>query len=216
VGSRRKRADVDSDDEDYGDFAPDEELQLFAITENSINSLGSKNRESFVTPAVDRMTTVIDGMPTPSLTSNLTSKPVRRVLFADELEPSNMGQSTTKRHHADELGANTNLGAAGSTASTSLSFEDEANLRTPGSSSITKVTQDVMRLLQGQNIDVSILHDVKSALEEHAATAKGFERGREASRLAVKKAEAKIALLRQQIIDLENARRLDFEARKKM
>lgn len=71
-------------------------------------------------------------------------------------------------------------------------------------------------LRRGQaKLEEPVLRDVRAALERHAAKARGLERGRDASRLAAKKAEARAAELQERVADLENRRRMDAENRRK-
>ncbi|OTA53626.1 hypothetical protein K449DRAFT_209039 [Hypoxylon sp. EC38] len=195
VGSKRKRPDV----EEYSDFSSGEEEELLALTNNSVQAQ-SKHRNAFETPAASKtIVKVEDGMPTP-----LTEKPVRRVLFADP------EASTTKRPRTDGFGSVSTPVAQQSSQSPSS---------TPSSSQQghgKDVTQEIMALLEGQKLDSQVLRSVRSALERHAAKAKGLERGRDASREAVKKSEARVAELQQRVADLENQRKLDAEARVKM
>ncbi|KAI1143558.1 hypothetical protein F5Y05DRAFT_157481 [Hypoxylon sp. FL0543] len=195
AGSKRKRPEV----EEYSDFSSGEEEELVALT-NSSEKIQSKHRNAFETPTASRTNVKVeDGMPTP-----LTEKPVRRVLFADP-EVSNAKRSRTEAFVA----ASTSMDAQSSQSPSS----------TPSSSqqgSGKDVTQEVMALLEGQKLDNQILRNVRNVLEKHAAKAKGLERGRDASREAVKKAEARVAALQQRVTDLENQRKLDSEARVKM
>lgn len=195
VGSKRKRSDV----EDYSDFSSGEEEELVALTNSSVQAQ-SKHRNAFETPTTGRTTVKVEnGMPTP-----LTEKPVRRVLFADP------EVNTTKRSHTDNFG---------SVSTSVVQQSSQSPSSTPSSSQQDHgkdVTQEVMALLDGQKLDSQVLRSVRSALEKHAARAKGLERGRDASREAVKKAEARVAELQQRIADLENQRKLDAEARIKM
>ncbi|KAI0125980.1 hypothetical protein BJ170DRAFT_633328 [Xylariales sp. AK1849] len=203
VGSKRKRPEDDEDD--FGDLSSDEERQLAAITDSSSKSQESKRPGVLATPATQKTADVVGGMPTPSL----TGKSVRRVLWADEVQPNG------KKQRLDEAGSFANVGAI-SSATSSPSFSQEAVSMTPGSGATSSITEEVIDLLKGQKVDEPVLRQVRYALEKHAAKAKGLERGRDASRQAVKKADVKIAQLQQRIADLENQRKLDAEARKKI
>ncbi|KAM0807158.1 hypothetical protein AB5N19_07497 [Seiridium cardinale] len=211
AGSKRKREMflLDDDDDDlFGDMDSEEERQLAAITDSS--SRPSRTRDAFVTPAAPRSTDVAAGMPTPSL----TSKSVRRVLFAepDVGEPSN-----NKRQRNNDAGAYSPAGAPTTPSSSQEAGGSLSAPMTPGSGSgIGNITEEVMDLLKGQNIDDQVIRRVKDTLQKYAAKAKGLEKGREVSRQAVKTQDAKIAHLQMRIADLENKRRLDIEAKRDM
>ncbi|KAI0013447.1 hypothetical protein F4779DRAFT_563657 [Xylariaceae sp. FL0662B] len=201
AGSKRKQPDV----EEYSDFSSGDEEELAAMADSTGQSLGSqsKYRNAFETSAADRTHLADDGMPTP-----LTGKPVRRVLFADP-EVRN-----SKRQRTDEnIASLSQVTTAVSPFSTPSSSQGDA--ATPSKASTT-ITQEVMALLKDQKVDEQVLHNIRVTLDKHAAKARGLERGRDASRDAAKKAEGRIAELQQRITDLENQRKMDAEARKKM
>ncbi|KAI0135471.1 hypothetical protein F4814DRAFT_401292 [Daldinia grandis] len=183
---KRKRSDV----EEYSDLSSGEEQELVALTNNSAQPQ-TKQRNAFATPSGSR-TLIEDGMVTP-----LTEKPLRRVLFADSSSPA-----TPKRD------------LAVSSTSPLSSQQQQQDPATP--SRERELTQEIMALLYDQNIDGAVRRKIRGTLDRHAARAKGLERGRDASREAAKKAEAKVAELQQRVADLENQRRLDGEARQKM
>ncbi|KAI1082797.1 hypothetical protein F5B20DRAFT_530372 [Whalleya microplaca] len=197
AGSKRKRPDAG----EYSDLTSSEEEALAALATGSDESKGLQNKQgsTFITPAITRTHSVEDGMPTP-----LTEQPVRRVLFPDPKT------SNPKRQRTDDGFASLPQAAPADSPASS-----QGERATPSKSSIT-VTQEVMSLLKDQKIDEHVLRSVRTALDKHAAKAKGLERGRDASRDAVKKAEGRIASLQQQVTDLENQRKMDVEARKKM
>ncbi|KAI0851373.1 hypothetical protein F5Y00DRAFT_8114 [Daldinia vernicosa] len=178
-----------SDVEEYSDLSSGEEQELVALA-NSSAQLQTKQRNAFATPSGPR-TLIEDGMATP-----LTEKPLRRVLFTD---PS---PTTPKRD------------LAASSTSPPSSQQQQQDPATPGKE--RELTQEIMALLYDQNIDGVVRRKIRSTLDRHAARAKGLERGRDASREAAKKAEARVAELQQRVADLENQRRLDGEARQKM
>ncbi|KAI1481647.1 hypothetical protein K445DRAFT_315151 [Daldinia sp. EC12] len=189
AGSKRKMSDI----EEYSDLSSGEEEELIALA-NSSAQAQTKQRDAFATPSGPR-TVIEDGMATP-----LTDKPVRRVLFADPSCP------TTPRRDL-----------AVSTSNSPSSQQQHPAPNTPGTSGGEQgLTQEVMALLYDQNIDGAVRKKIRGVLDRHAARAKGLERGRDASREAAKKAEAKVAELQQRVADLENQRRLDSEARQKM
>ncbi|CAJ2501741.1 Uu.00g045940.m01.CDS01 [Anthostomella pinea] len=191
VGSKRKRPD---EEDEYSDFSSGAEEELASIANSSSQHPGSqcKHRDALATPSAVRSVGMQDGMPTP-----LTEKPVRRVLFADPEVSSNPKRQRT------EAGFTHPSSSPASTPSSSQQQEPG----TPGMDSANLPTE-IMGLLKDQNIEVSVLRAVRSSLEKHAATAKGLQRGRDASREAVKKAEGRIAQLQQRVADLENTRKM--------
>ncbi|XXG94608.1 hypothetical protein Hte_000865 [Hypoxylon texense] len=202
--AKRKRAAAD----EYSDFSADEEEALVALVNSSSQSSQDKHRNVFDTPAPAAGATHVreDGMPSP-----LTERPVRRVLFADP-EVSNSKKPRANGGLAASI-HNRPLGT--SPAPTTPSSSQESGVRTtPGRDA--NMTQEIMSLLEGQKLDAGVLRSVRSALDRHAARAKGLERGRDASREAAKKAEGRVAELQQRIADLENQRKLDADARQKM
>lgn len=206
--AKRKRPADELEEEDFGAWSSDEEKQLALITD-SASTRGTdghgRKRDAFATPAASK--TVKDtatGMVTPSL----TDKPIRRVLFA---EPEI--QASAKRQRTDESGS-----FARSAVTTTPSSSQESATTTPGShTGALDVTDTVMGLMKGQSgLGDEVLAEVRLALQKFEARAKGLERGRDAARQASKKLEERVASQQARIVDLENQRRMDAEARQKM
>ncbi|KAI1105263.1 hypothetical protein F4804DRAFT_144520 [Jackrogersella minutella] len=201
AGSKRKRPEVE---EEYSDFSSGEEGELVALVDESAK-VQNKHRDAYATPSFDRSLVAEAGLPTP-----LTEKPVRRVLFADP-EVSSAKRARTDNYNVSTLtptSTSTPHQPSSSPSSTPSSSQDKAGA--------PSVTQEVMALLDGQKIDDKVLRGVRGALDRHAAKAKGLERGRDASRDAIRKAEARVAALQGRVADLENQKKLDSEARQKM
>ncbi|KAI5923237.1 hypothetical protein F4810DRAFT_669469 [Camillea tinctor] len=189
AGSKRKR---DEEEDDYGDFSSGEEEELVALTDQS-----TRYRDALATPAAaPRSAAVDEGIPTP-----LTERPTRRVLFA---VPES---SATKRQRTDDLSSSSSQPSSSSGSSSSPSSSQQQQHTTPSAGDT--LTSEVMALLRDQPIDEPVLRAVRVALDRHAAKARGLERGRDAAREAIKRAENRIA-------ELENARAHDADARKKM
>lgn len=214
AGTKRKREaislmgsdDVDSDDL-FSDMDSDEERQLADIAESS--SHPGRTRDALATPAAQKSSDAVAGMPTPSL----TGKSVRRVLFAEP--EAGDSSNTAKRQRNDNAGAYTSVGEP-RTPSSSQEGSRPSSQTTPGSGAgIGDITQEVMDLLQGQKIDEATTRKVRSALQRYSAKAKGLEKGRDASRQALKDKDVKIAKLQERVTNLEDGRRLEAEARKK-
>ncbi|KAL7629385.1 hypothetical protein AAE478_000905 [Parahypoxylon ruwenzoriense] len=204
AGSKRKRPDVD----EYSDFSSGEEEALVALADSSAKASQDKHRNAFETPAPNRTHLIENGMATP-----LTGKSVRRVLFADPEVSNSKRQRTNGGFTGTVSSPNSQQKQA---YALSPSTTPSSSQETPRSKDSANIAKEVMSLLNGQKIDAQVLRSVRSALDRHATRAKGVERGRDASREAIKKAEGRIAELQQQIADLENQKRLDAESRNKM
>ncbi|KAI1640325.1 hypothetical protein F4809DRAFT_481558 [Biscogniauxia mediterranea] len=205
AGSKRKRLE---EDDEYGDLSSGEEEELVALTDSS-----TRYHDAFATPAVaTRSTAVDDGIPTP-----LTERPTRRVLFAVPEDSSAKRQRTNDEPSSSSSSFPTSSSSSGSSSSPSSSQQHaSANpAATPGTDA-ANLTKEVMALLRDQKLDEPVLRAVRAALDRHAAKARGLERGRDASREAVKRAEDRAAQLQRRVAELEEARALDAEARKKM
>ncbi|KAJ3576973.1 hypothetical protein NPX13_g3532 [Xylaria arbuscula] len=70
----------------------------------------------------------------------------------------------------------------------------------------TNLTNEVMALLKNEDIAPATLGAVRKTLEKYVNQAKGFERGRDASRKAVKEAGNRNAELQAKIDELERGR----------
>ncbi|KAI1490381.1 hypothetical protein F5X96DRAFT_669733 [Biscogniauxia mediterranea] len=205
AGSKRKR--LEEDDEYGGDFSSGEEDELVALTDSS-----TRYHDAFATPAVaTRSTAVDDGIPTP-----LTERPTRRVLFAVPEDSSAKRQRTNDEPSSSSSSFPTSSSSSRSSSSPSSSQQHaSANpAATPGTEA-ANLTKEVMTLLRDQKLDEPVLRAVRAALDRHAAKARGLERGRDASREAVKRAEDRAAQLQRRVAELEEARALDAEVRKK-
>ena len=244
ASAKRKRPTFEDEDEDrYGDLSSGEEQQLMTIAENSAKKQERERgrkpaRSALVTPTVAAgrahdADTAAAGMPTP-----LTERPVRRVLFADQVGGEVSG---AKRQRLDEAGRSTTTppqhqqqptpttaaapalptsssppARSPTTPSTSTSTRTATAATTPstisgGGGDQGDITREVLSLLRGPGVAVpeAALRGVRAALERHAARARGLERGRDASRAAHAGAKRRVAELQARVADLENSRRLD-------
>ncbi|KAI1176234.1 hypothetical protein F4777DRAFT_284752 [Nemania sp. FL0916] len=77
----------------------------------------------------------------------------------------------------------------------------------PSSSSASDLTKEVMDLLIDTDISFSARTQVRKVLDKHAKLAKGYERGRDAARKAVKESEERVARLQNEIKALEAAKK---------
>ncbi|KAI1382138.1 hypothetical protein F4677DRAFT_401005 [Hypoxylon crocopeplum] len=198
AGSKRKRPATD----EYSDFSSGGEDELVALVESSSQEQ-AKYHNVFQTPTTSKSHVLENGMPTP-----LTDKPVRRVLFAD---PEVSSSSSSRGMLASSASIIPRQVPTASPFSTPPSSQESGKSSTAGN-----LTQEVMALLEGQKLDSNVLRGVRAVLNRHAARATGLERGRDASRDAIRKAEARVAELARRVADLENLRKSDAEARRKM
>ncbi|KAI1756997.1 hypothetical protein F4782DRAFT_480774 [Xylaria castorea] len=204
TGSKRKRSFEEEDLLD--DLSSGGEEELVAVTESSSKTAStlSKQHNTFITPSATRTADMIqNGLPTPSLTKG---KSVKKVLFKDEVA----GESSTN-------GANTNAkrqrleDSTTPTSHASRLFGTDAIIG-PSSSpspplpSSTNLTSEVMGLLKNEDITPAVRSEVRRTLEKYVNQAKGYERGRDASRKAIKEVEDRTAVLRQKVDDLERSR----------
>ncbi|OTB06622.1 hypothetical protein M426DRAFT_318678 [Hypoxylon sp. CI-4A] len=199
MASKRKR----EEDEEYDDFSSGEEEALVSLTDSSVKN-HNKSRNVFATPSASRTPNTKDGILTP-----LTEKPVRRVLFEAE------GSKDAKRLRTEGFASLPQSSPEKSTTTTSAFTSPSSSQNTTGKGS-ADLTADVMSLLEGQGLDETVLLRIRGTLDKHAARARGLEKGRDASRDAVKKADARVAELQGRVTHLENQRKLDSEARQKM
>ena len=234
AGSKRKRPLIEEEEEEeeaqYDDLSSGEEEELMSIADNSAKKQQQqKHQTALETPAVaaGRTHDVEAGssMPTP-----LTERPVRRVLFADQIEAdSGGGGGAAKRSRLDEAGNSAHHHqqhqhrpitppapapepATPSTATTATMVATPSTSSSNNGVGVGNVTQEVMELLRGQPVPEPVLRGVRAALERHVAKARGLERGRDVSRQVARRAEARIAELQARVADLENSRRMDVSS----
>ncbi|TRX93154.1 hypothetical protein FHL15_006022 [Xylaria flabelliformis] len=213
AGSKRKCPFEEEDLLD--DLSSGGEEELITITESSSKAASAigkqRNPNPFITPSVTRTTDVLqNGLPTPSLTRGAS---VKRVLFRDELA----GQSSTSGANTTQTPKRQQLDGAMPLSQAAQLFGTDAIIKTPpspsppssspsSSSSSTNLTSEVMSLLKNENITPAVRSEVRKTLEKYVNQAKGYERGRDASRKAVKEAEDRTAAMQQKIDDLERSR----------
>jgi hypothetical protein len=214
AGTKRKGdvvnvADDDDDMDDLlGEMDSEEERQLTAIAESSSRAV--RARDAFATPSGPKTTNFVAGVPTPSL----TGKPVRRVLFA---EPDDGDPRSAKKPRHNRPDTYASVSELRTPSSSQGNTGPSSSPTTPGSGSrVEDIKGEVLGLLKGQKIDDQVLRRVESALQRLVAKAKGLEKGRDTSRQELKAQEANIAQLRMRIVDLENKRKLDLDALKKV
>ncbi|KAI0447759.1 hypothetical protein F4803DRAFT_497410 [Xylaria telfairii] len=199
--SKRKRPVEEEDLLD--DLSSGGEEELVAATELSSKNASAlgKHRNTFITPSTTRTADVIqNGLPTPSLTK---SKSVKKVLFKEEVagEGSSNGATTSsKRQRLED--------APAPTSHASRLFGTDATIEPSPSPPLvnTNLTNEIMGLLKDEDITSSVRSEVRRTLEKYVNQAKGYERGRDASRRAVKEAEDRATAMKQRVDDLERSR----------
>ncbi|KAM5351675.1 hypothetical protein ACJ41O_004398 [Fusarium nematophilum] len=197
-GSAKRTRDVFEDDEgEFSDLGSDEERQMAAMADKSAQKAAAQRR--YTTPSSSRSVDVIAGLPTPSVSRTLfpgtESKRQKQVSFEDApsrhtatLSPATMSASTTP-----------SKGPSGLQAVPSSSPPDAASY---------DVTDEIMGLLQGQDVDPTVLHSVRDMLVMAARRTKGLVLGRDSARATLKARDEEIATLQDRITALENRDRM--------
>ncbi|TAQ89560.1 hypothetical protein B7494_g2122 [Chlorociboria aeruginascens] len=78
------------------------------------------------------------------------------------------------------------------------------------------ISEEVMELLKGQDIDKDIDSKLREVLNRHALKISGIARGRDITRVALKSKDSKIADLQQKIATLESQREMDIAVIKRL
>ncbi|KAI0523751.1 hypothetical protein F5B22DRAFT_591839 [Xylaria bambusicola] len=206
TGSRTKQP---SQEENYLEELSEsgtEDLAALAETSAKAAIRHGKQRESPITPSTTRMTNIENGLPTPSLTRGKSPK---KMLFNDSegSESSTCDGASAKRQRLNESEAVRLFGTTATVPPARVSLSPSPAPSVSSQPVATNLTSDVMGLLKNENISPSARSAVRLTLEKYVNQAKGFERGRDASRKAVKNAEDRIARLQARIDDLEQARK---------
>ncbi|KAI0457736.1 hypothetical protein F5B21DRAFT_501122 [Xylaria acuta] len=214
TGSKRKRPSEEEKKENFlDDLSSGAEEELLTVTERSsrIASTLGKQRNTFITPSATRTTDAMqNGLPTPSLTKATS---VKKVLFKDEVEGEICSHDATtanpkRQRHLQEDGTTP-------TSHASRLFGTDATIGPspsppPPPAPNTNLTGEIMALLKDEDITPSVRNEVRRTLEIYVNQAKGYERGRDASRKAgkkaVKDAEDRAAALQKRIDGLERSR----------
>ncbi|KAI0863623.1 hypothetical protein F4860DRAFT_467263 [Xylaria cubensis] len=214
AGTKRKRP-LEEEEDLLDDLSSGGEEELITITDSSSKAASTigkqRNPNPFITPSVTRTTDALqNGLPTPSLTRGAS---VKRVLFKDELvgQSSTSGANTTQTHKRQQLDSAAPISHAARLFGTDAIIGTPPSPSPPSSSppssmSSTNLTSEVMNLLKNENITPAVRSEVRKTLDKYVNQAKGYERGRDASRKAVKEAEDRTAAMQQKIDDLERSR----------
>jgi chaperonin cofactor prefoldin len=193
--SKRKRSgkgDWDQDCDLISDLDSDEERQLAEITDQSAEKVTPKRvaEDVFSTPPTNRRTAdIVGGLPTPS---------VSRTLFPP---------SEAKRYKTvsfDEPLSSDSPTTPSKTPSSHSGVSPVCPASSPSEASVPDVTEEVMNLLSGQQVDAKVLRSVNDLLLTFARKAKGVSLGRDSARAALNEKDKKIAELQEKIRDLEN------------
>ncbi|KAF9773717.1 hypothetical protein IL306_008413 [Fusarium sp. DS 682] len=197
-GSSKRRHDVfeeDEDEDDFSDIGSDEERQMAAIADKSAEKAAQGR---FTTPTTARSNDAISGLPTPSVSRTLfptsDSKRQKQVSFED-----------TPSRYSDTMSSATL--SATTTPSKTPSRAQEPPSSSPPETSFD-VTDEVMNLLRGQQIEQSVLSSVQCILETAARRTKGIVLGRDSARASLKTKDDKIATMQEHILALENGERM--------
>ncbi|KAI1307766.1 hypothetical protein F5Y03DRAFT_115535 [Xylaria venustula] len=201
TGSKRP-----SDDEDLlDDLSASGAEEMVAATERSTKTAirsGKQREEAYMTPTTTRTTDIQHGMPTP-LTAGQTVKKLQFDLPVSQPTSSDnhSRNPSPKRQRLNET-EGARLFGTDKTISSPPSHQSRSESPTPGQD----LTGEVMSLLQDEDISFATRNAVRKTLQRYVSQAKGYERGRDVSRKAVKDAEDRNAQLQARIDDLEQAR----------
>ncbi|KAK5630040.1 hypothetical protein RRF57_005755 [Xylaria bambusicola] len=184
-----------------------EDLAVLAEMSTKAAIRQGKQRESPITPSTTRMTNIENGLPTPSLTKGKSPK---KLLFnnSEGSESNTCNEASPKRQRLNESEAVRLFGTTATIPPTRASPSPSPS-PAPSSSSqpdTANLTSEVMGLLKNENITAPTRSAVRLTLEKYVNQARGLEKGRDASRKAVKNAEDRIARLQARIDELEQAR----------
>ncbi|KAI3343173.1 hypothetical protein F4824DRAFT_133571 [Ustulina deusta] len=202
TGSKMKRPFSDEDLlEDLSASGAEEMVAAMERSSRAAIRLGKKRE--LITPNMVRTTDMGNGIPTPSRTVGKTAKK----LFPEGSERSHSGSPHRKRQRLNETEGGRLFGTDAIIAPTTSSppSPSPAPATAPGTDP-AQLTSEVMGLLKDENITFATRHAVRKTLEKYVNLAKGYERGRDASRKAVKEAEARSARLQEKVNDLELGR----------
>ncbi|CAM1506554.1 Fc.00g061950.m01.CDS01 [Cosmosporella sp. VM-42] len=184
--SKRKR-DAFEEDTEFSDLDSDEERQLAAIADKSAEKI--RAAKAPITPSNTRTHDVVNGLPTPSVARTLfpgsDAKRQKQVTFEDTPSSATLSATVTPSTVRSQ--------APPSSSPPDTSYD---------------VTDEVMTLLRGQNIEPDVLTSVQSVLTTSARKAKGIAMGRESARASLKARDDRIAALQERIVALENKERM--------
>ncbi|KAI0970241.1 hypothetical protein F4678DRAFT_436212 [Xylaria arbuscula] len=195
-----------SDDEDLLDdlSASGAEEMVAAIEQSTKTAIrsGKQREEAYATPTTVRTTDIQHGMPTP-LTAGRT---VKKLQFDLPIPQPTSSDNHNRNHSPKRQRLNETEGARLFGTDKTIGSPPSHQSRSESPTSGQDLTGEVMGLLQDENISFATRNAVRKTLQRYVSQAKGFERGRDASRKAVKDAEDRNARLQARIDDLEQAR----------
>ncbi|KAI0416098.1 hypothetical protein F5X98DRAFT_344711 [Xylaria grammica] len=202
AGPKRKRSDQE---DNYDEFSTSGEEEFMAVGDRyskSASTLG-KYRDPFITPSTVRTTDVEHGLPTPSQTKG---KSVNKKLFESEGNRSDTADAKRQRLDPDK-GLQTHLFGTDKTIDPTPSSSTSSPAPASPRVNPTHLTSEIMDLLKKEEITFATRCAVRSALRKYGDQAKGYERGRDVSRKAIKELEERCARLQARVDNLENGRR---------
>jgi hypothetical protein len=195
-GPAKRRRDVyEETDEDFSDIGSDEERQMVAIADKSAEKAAQKR---YTTPSTSHSADVISGLPTPSVSRTLfpTSEAKRQKQVSFDETPSRY----TDTMSSTTLSANT-------TPSKTPFRQQEPPASSPPETNYD-VTDEIMTVLRGKEIDPETLSSVQNILATSARRIKGIVLGRDTARASLKAKDEKIATLQERVAALENRERM--------
>ena len=182
-GSSKRKRDVFEEEDEFSDLDSDEERQMAVITDKSAEK-ATAYKSVPVPPSNTRTHDVVGGLPTPSVARTLfpgsEAKRRKQVSFDDTASSATLSAPTTPN----------------------ISRPQPPTSSPPDTS--YDVTDEIMTLLRGQELDSEVLTAVKSVLATSARRTKGIALGRESARANLKAKDEKIIKLQERIAALEN------------
>lgn len=195
--TKRKRdvLEEDDDEDEFSDLGSDEERQMVAIADKSAEKAAAQKR--YETPTNLRSADVISGLPTP----------VSRTLFpgTDPKRQKQVSFEDTPSRRSIALSSATI--SAGTTPSRTLQPAPSTSSSPPADSSYD-VTDEVMGLLRGQNVDAGVMRTIRHVLTTAARRTRGIVLGRDSARANLRVRDEKVASLQERVTALENRERM--------
>ncbi|EGY22768.1 uncharacterized protein VDAG_04206 [Verticillium dahliae VdLs.17] len=191
TANKRKRNQVNEEEDLIGDLSSDEERQLNDAVTRSSQKLRDNNlqAQSFLTPATERTTDLLNGMPTPATARILFPGPSLKRLKTsnDDLDTMSPGLETPQQ-----------------TPATSRTRDAlQSSPATHGDADV-EITEAVMALLRDQHLPPALTLSLRNTLDRHAARTRGLIKGRDAVRGQLKAKDERAAQLQERIVALEN------------
>jgi hypothetical protein len=208
--SSKLMAEIEEDDEEDDEFGEwplelDEERRIVQAVETPRNFGQAQVGGEFVTPRKRKWEE--ETLPTP-VTRGLGGKKVERDGDIFTTPTKRLKQDSPSQAYSSPTATPTPTPSR--SLSRSLSNSHELNPdSTPKPQQSYDITLEVLSLLHSQKIDESVKERLKEVLNKHALKISGVVKGRDISRVAIKKKDEKIRELEGVIARLEREREVD-------